>query len=92
MRGRAWIVKMTEGSTLLSTQIFDSERSAQCFVQRTAAALKDKCDCKILRHVVRIEEEIFEEFPRHFPLKSSKREIVILEANFTERRKKPLQQ
>jgi len=88
MGAKAWIVKMTQGNTLLSTQIFESERSAQCFVQRTAAALKDKCECKVLRHVVRIEEEIFEEFPKHFPLKSSKREVIILEANFTEQRKK----
>ncbi|MBQ0055670.1 MAG: hypothetical protein KBS54_05965 [Synergistaceae bacterium] len=85
MDNNSWIAKITMNGQTVCAQIFDNERIAVAFIQRTALALKDKCVMKLLYHTIHITEETTENYPQHFPLSSRKRDIVIIEADFKDK-------
>ena len=85
MDNNSWIAKLTHNGKLLCAQVFDNERTAVAFVQRIAQALQGKCEMKMLYHTIHITEETCEKYPSYFPLKSKKRDIVIIEAEFVEK-------
>lgn len=84
MDNNSWIAKITQNGKFVCAQVFDSERMAVAFIQRTAKALEGKCEMKLLYHTIQINEETMEMSPKRMPLSSKKRDIVIIEAEFTD--------
>lgn len=85
MDNSSWIAKITYNGKIVCAQLFDNERTAVAFVQRTALSLKDRCEMKLLYHTIDITETTAESYPQQFPVSTRKRDIVIVEAKFRDK-------
>lgn len=85
MANSSWVAKITQNGQPVCAKVFDNERTAVAFAQRIAIKLKGRYNMKMLYHTIHITEEICEKYPQDFPLSTNKRDIVIVEAELTEK-------
>jgi len=85
MSNNSWVAKISQNGRLVCAKLFDNERTAVAFVQRTALAVADKCTMKMVYHTIHITEDVCETYPQHLPVSTKRRDIVIVEAELTDK-------